>query len=263
MAPNRIIVASPWDDLNTDTFTSPADPALVSVRGSMGRSFVARKAGSERCVYDGWFQSSGSSEMCNFDRFTELKTPYILYSKTTSAESHVTSDTDYPQGNIGVADSLAIFALCEDCAYTDKMMMPYMVDPSRVDGSAAIANPFLPAESKRRRKRSITGTTCTSRFKFPAVSSTRAAIVSAVSWSSSYFDYSVSMFVKLDLSNAGASWSYTLLHYRRTSSFEDLRVLASEWRKIKLIVQSKYMTFTDTDITAIEDGNFHHICDNK
>jgi len=56
-------------------------------RGSMGRSFVARKAGSERCVYDGWFQSSGSSEMCNFDRFTELKTPYILYSKTTSAES--------------------------------------------------------------------------------------------------------------------------------------------------------------------------------
>jgi len=32
MAPNRIIVASPWDDLNTDTFTSPADPALVSVR---------------------------------------------------------------------------------------------------------------------------------------------------------------------------------------------------------------------------------------
>ena len=50
-------------------------------------------------------------------------------------------NSDYPQGNIGVAHSLAIYALCEGCSFDDKMLMPFSQDPDRPSGDFDVPDP--------------------------------------------------------------------------------------------------------------------------
>ena len=54
-------------------------------RGFWGRSFLAQKSTFQECDYEGWFQVNGPASTCDFDDFSELVPPYIIFSNSSTA----------------------------------------------------------------------------------------------------------------------------------------------------------------------------------